>query len=35
MLLTDRSRLGMAVGGVTAIAAGVYTTRFIINFALK
>lgn len=27
MLLTDRSKLIMAVGGVTALAAGVYTTR--------
>lgn len=35
MLLTDRSRLGMAVGGVTAVAAGVYTTRFIVIFTLK
>ncbi|RZR71033.1 hypothetical protein BHM03_00002945 [Ensete ventricosum] len=28
MLLTDRGTLIMAVGGVTALAAGVYTTRF-------
>lgn len=28
MILTDRSKLVMAVGGVTALAAGVYTTRF-------
>ncbi|KAJ0753837.1 putative ATPase family AAA domain-containing protein [Helianthus annuus] len=27
MLLTDRSKLVMTVGGVTALAAGVYTTR--------
>ncbi|KAJ4789421.1 ATPase family AAA domain-containing protein 3 [Rhynchospora pubera] len=27
MILTDRSKLVMAVGGVTALAAGVYTTR--------
>ncbi|XP_072959622.1 uncharacterized protein [Typha angustifolia] len=27
MLLTDRSKLIMSVGGVTALAAGVYTTR--------
>lgn len=27
MLLTDRSKMVMAVGGVTALAAGVYTTR--------
>ncbi|KAJ3692500.1 hypothetical protein LUZ60_012850 [Juncus effusus] len=27
MMLTDRSKLVMAVGGVTALAAGVYTTR--------
>lgn len=29
MLLTDRSKLLMGVGGVTALAAGIYTTRFI------
>jgi Domain of unknown function (DUF3523) len=29
MILTDRSKLVMAVGGVTALAAGVYTTRFL------
>lgn len=28
MLLTDRSKLIMGIGGVTALAAGVYTTRF-------
>lgn len=28
MLLTDHGTLIMAVGGVTALAAGVYTTRF-------
>jgi len=27
-LLTDRSKLIMTVGGVTALAAGVYTTRY-------
>lgn len=30
MILTDRSKLVMAVGGVTALAAGVYTTRFLL-----
>ncbi|MFS7973266.1 putative ATPase family AAA domain-containing protein [Helianthus anomalus] len=29
MLLTDRSKLVMTVGGVTALAAGVYTTRYL------
>jgi ATPase family AAA domain-containing protein 3A/B len=29
MILTDRSKLVMAVGGVTALADGVYTTRFL------
>lgn len=28
-LLTDRNKLVMTVGGVTALAAGVYTTRYI------
>ncbi|VAI48516.1 unnamed protein product [Triticum turgidum subsp. durum] len=28
-LLTDRSKLVMGIGGVTALAAGVYTTRFV------
>lgn len=27
-LLTDRSKLVMTVGGATALAAGVYTTRY-------
>ena len=27
ILLTDRNKLVMAVGGATALAAGVYTTR--------
>ena len=30
MLLTDRSTLVMAVGGGTALAAGIYTTRLIL-----
>lgn len=29
MLLTDRNKLIMTVGGATALAAGVYTTRFL------
>lgn len=28
-LLTDRNKLIMTVGGVTALAAGIYTTRFV------
>lgn len=31
-MLTDRSRLVMTVGGATALAAGVYTTRFVQRF---
>lgn len=30
ILLTDRSKLVMTVGGVTALAAGVYTTRSVV-----
>lgn len=33
-LMTDRTKLAMAVGGVTALAAGVYTTRFAQNVIL-
>lgn len=33
-LMTDRTKLVMAVGGVTALAAGVYTTRFAQNVIL-
>lgn len=29
ILLTDRNKLLMTVGGATALAAGVYTTRFV------
>jgi hypothetical protein len=29
MLLTDRSKLVMGIGGATAMALGVYTTRFV------
>lgn len=28
-ILTDQNKLVVAVGGVTALAAGIYTTRFI------
>lgn len=31
ILLTDRSKLLMTVGGATALAAGVYTTRFVFD----
>ena len=28
-ILTDRDKLVVTIGGVTALAAGVYTTRFV------
>lgn len=31
-ILTDQNKLVVAVGGVTALAAGVYTTRSVLTF---
>lgn len=33
VLLTDRNKLLMAIGGATAVAAGVYTTRSLFYFS--
>ncbi|XP_058085024.1 uncharacterized protein LOC131232653 isoform X2 [Magnolia sinica] len=34
-ILTDQNKLVVAVGGVTALAAGIYTTRYLLGFANK